>query len=154
MLDSNILDRLAAEPGLALCLGRLVRSGAIAVITTHIQMQELGTTPDENRRSKLMQVLRIITCKRIPTAAIIWGISAWGEASYASEESLRAIDEVVHKSISGKHIYDALIASTAILRTDALVTEEKRLRARIREAYPEYPVWSFDQFRHYLLTLN
>ena len=55
MLDSNIHDRLLADPDAPRRVGSLEYSGLIVLVTTHVQCDELSET-DEPKRSLLLKL--------------------------------------------------------------------------------------------------
>lgn len=103
MFDSNAYDAILAQ-GDAERLQTLVAAGALAVITTPVQEDELRRIADPVRRDRLLALFRAIGGTRIdPANAII------GDITY----------------LSG----DEKLAGVAVACCDALVTDDAALAA-------------------------
>jgi len=115
----------------------------IRLFVTHIQRDEIEaiSNPDKlERKQKLLQIFNNIEQEKIPTESAIYGVSKYGEAKYAREDTLI-------KELTGgkkKHVKDALIGETAIRRNIILVTDDQQLRDRVNTI--EGKAISFEQF--------
>jgi predicted nucleic acid-binding protein len=56
------------------------------------------------------------------------------------------------RSTTKKHTKDALIATTAEKYADALVTEDKRFASRFGKLCSACDIWSYVQFKQYVLN--
>lgn len=128
VVDSNAIDPLVDRPGAYEVMRSSVDRGQLEVLFTHITIEELAATPDEERRSRLL--LQLVGLGHlIPTGAFVLGFSRLGFARFGSD------DEAFEAFRSGNvgHTRDALIAATAQYEQCALLTGEKRLTNRARE---------------------
>jgi predicted nucleic acid-binding protein len=128
VFDSNAIDPLIDVPGAYETMRSAVDQGQLEVLFTHITIEELAATPDEDRRSRLLLQL-VALGHLVPTGALVLGYSRLGFARFGSD------DEALEAFRSGNvdHTRDALIASTAQYERCALVTDERRLTNRARE---------------------
>ncbi len=147
MLDSHVYDRVIATPGLPELIGRLHDAGKVVILRTHIQEDEIERTPDIVKRQRLQS----IAGTKIPTSGAVWDVSRWGEATYGDGAGDIKIGDVAGQS--GNHVEDALIAATAALAADALVTEDKRLSNRAKAANTKIALWNFATFEAHIRSL-
>lgn len=101
MLDTNIYDRIIARPGFVDRLNRAVESGAIEILRTRVQDEEIARIPDAAKRAAM---------RRVRSRLVPVGDDAWRGPHAPSE--------------------DAQIAASAAETADVLVSEDKELRAR------------------------
>ena len=134
MLDTNIFDRIVATWGLTREIRRLVKSGALTTLTTHIQEDELAKAPLW-KRVRFARVPRV----RVATSDFVIGHSRFDQARLGAGERLEEIRG------TAKHTNDGLIAATALAESAALITEERRLTLRASDA--GVTVWDFGRFR-------
>ena len=149
MFDTNIYNRIL--------------DGAIPIPTpnpdrtffaTHIQIDELANTKNEERRKRLLDVFKDVTAIKLPTESAVWGISKWDEAKFSDEvistESFvlgssrlgmaKLSDGTLYNSLlndlkaakpkekdQDANRRDALIAETSIKNKLILVTEDEAL---------------------------
>jgi hypothetical protein len=153
MFDSMIFDKLAAKPNLVDLLKGLVEDGAILVLTTHIQINELADIPDEEKRKKLSEIPLEITTEIVPTSGAIFGVSAYGYSTHGDARDAEiSIDDVMAGSPNDVH--DALISSTASVHADVLVTEDKGLTKKLKRLNHKsnLKVWDFDTLETFLTS--
>jgi hypothetical protein len=148
MLDSNIYDEIIATPGMTELLNELHQSGQIEIIKTHIQEDELEKIPDSDKRSRIMKV----PGTKVRTEGAIWNVSRWGQGTWGSGSGDIKIEDI-RKGIA-KHSEDALIATTAAVKADILVTNEKRLSKRIAASGSRIKVWNYADFQKYINTIK
>jgi len=139
VLDSQIYDLIVAVTGLANRLAVLRDAGALVILQTHVERDELSAMPDKEKRVAVLAVPVTL----VSTSGAVWGVSKFGEATWGGGEGDVKIDDV--RSDASNHVRDALIAATAAAAADALVTEDKRLASRVRAA-AAFPVWNFAEF--------
>jgi predicted nucleic acid-binding protein len=121
VLDSMIHDRLADDAVVLRLAQDLVEAGIVVLLTTHIQHDEISRIPDAQRVEQLLQV----PVERVPTFGAVFGVSAYGEATYGESDAF----ESLHRG-NPVHTEDALIAATAQYQSATLVTEDRTLTRR------------------------
>src|SRR5258707_8968351 len=83
MFDTNAFNRaLDADVDAA----ELLKRGALFV--THIQHDEISATKRTERLESLLRVFTSVDAERVPTAAAVWGVSKWDQASWGDEDGL------------------------------------------------------------------
>jgi predicted nucleic acid-binding protein len=117
-IDSNIFDKIVDEPGAFALVTRLVGRGAIELLVTHVQIDQIAATPNEGWWKKLLRVVPL--CRVVPTHGSIYGISKYGKARYTSEPVGRDIAAIQRRD----KVKDALIGATAKWDGATLVTED------------------------------
>jgi rRNA-processing protein FCF1 len=127
VVDANAIDPLVDLPGAYEVVRSSVDQRQLKVLFTHVTIDELTATPDEERRSRLLSLL-VDLGHLIPTGAFVLGFSRLNFARLSSDE------EAVEAFRSGRidHTRDALVAATAQFEQCALVTRDKRLTNRAR----------------------
>jgi predicted nucleic acid-binding protein len=105
-----------------------VDQGQLEVLFTHVTIDELAATPDEDRGSRLLLLL-VDLGHLIPTGAVVLDFSRLNFARLASDtEAVEAF-----RSDNIDHTRDAPVAVTAQHEHCALVTNDERLTNRGRE---------------------
>lgn len=123
------------------------------VFVTHVQLDEINNTKDEEKRKALLDVFQEATTGSVPTESLVlgasklggaklggdqivstesavWGVSKFGQSKWTSHVALyAAIKEKLDKVNNGKknNIQDALIAETAMKNKYILVTQDADL---------------------------
>ena len=140
-VDSNIADKLLADPDTASLLVALVPAGQASVSRTHIQADEVRATPEsvDGRRDKLLRAVVAAGSEQQPTAVFLLGVSKLCASCVSSDETAALYG--VLASGRASHINDAIIATTAAVRQEFLVTADRRLRCRA--IYQRIDCWSF-----------
>nr|WP_321409315.1 type II toxin-antitoxin system VapC family toxin [uncultured Carboxylicivirga sp.] len=121
MLDSNIFDDLVKREITTESFGN------VQLNVTHIQRDELEKCKDESWKQELISKLNVIDPDLMPTESLVLGYSRVGLAKLGDSglfEKLR-----VGKL---KNTNDALIAETAMKNDLLLVTNDKRLKKRVK----------------------
>jgi predicted nucleic acid-binding protein len=146
MLDSNIFDRLMdadVEVDVTGALRRAVEAGAVTLLVTHIQVDEiLDVSEDEDRRNLIHTLMRA-GIREIPTMGLYLDKSRLGHARLADEETYERINAYVGDNRA--ELDDALIAATAAFEGAVLVTEDRGFRARYQRHFPGLDVWDADR---------
>jgi predicted nucleic acid-binding protein len=124
LLDSNIFDKLADDSHALELTKRLVTAGRIALLTTHVQLDELIKVKDDTRLAELLSV----PAARVPTFGFVLDTSRLDMARVSGEQPL----EKLRGENREKYTNDALIAATAQYEGATLVTEDSTLRNRSR----------------------
>lgn len=147
MLDSMIYDEIVAKEGFSRLLEDAVKCGHVVILKTHIQDDQLADIPNECRREAVAKV----PGHKIPTSAAIWGVSKWNEACWGDSAGDIKISHI--QKGKPKHSADALIAVTAALHADVLVTHDVQLRKRVEVTGSNLKVWDFKEFCGFIESL-
>jgi hypothetical protein len=144
MLDSMVHDLVVADEALLTLLNAKVAAGALTLLSTHVQHDELSRIPDQQKRDSVLSV----PVTRTVTRGMIWDVSQWDECTWGDDEGAEILDHVMNGNIV--HAEDALIGATADAAADVLVTQERRLGNRLRAAGSQLPIWTFEEFAVWL----
>lgn len=165
MLDTNIYDKLRSDPEFLKTLIALQENGQLEIVKTHIQEDELAAAPFnlEMPSEKIATDAFILGTSRlgqarlgdgtgclketkVPTAGAIWGTSRWGDACWGDgSQSGMSVDDI--KTEAGNHIGDSLIAVTASNQADIFVTEDTRLRRKMKNCPAKCKVMDYSEFK-------
>jgi predicted nucleic acid-binding protein len=124
MLDTNVYDLIVARRGFTEHLNAAVEAGAIEILRTRVQDEEIARIPDAARRA----AMRKVRSRAIPTSEAAWTGLPKGHAP--SE--------------------DALIAATALESADVLVSEDRTLRSLVAG---RIEAWRFAELVAYVDSL-
>ena len=107
-----------------------------SLYVTHIQLNEIQATKREERRNQLLQTFHEVDKEAIATESAAWDVSEWDNSKWGSEKSLcqpiaKRLGELNKKKKNNTQ--DALIAETAIVNNQILVTNDKDLQDVISE---------------------
>ena len=141
MLDSNIFDKVVAQPDFVEPLTKCVD-----VYVTHVQHDEIRATPCSEKKERLEQAfVRLVQedsqspgAGQISTESAVWDVSRWDECKWPKDDNLLGSilgDIKPDKENPTRYknkIRDALIAETAIKNDLTLVTEDGRLKTRVK----------------------
>lgn len=96
---------------------------------THIQLDELEKTRDQNRRKMLLTIFKKIDQENIPTESLVLSVSKLGKAKLGDENGLykKIKLDLDEKEIKQNNKQDALIAKTTIKNGLILVTDDSDL---------------------------
>ncbi len=146
MLDTMIYDKIVETPGMLELVLRLVDRGEVEILATHIQQDELANDPDERRRAEVAKIPR----QEIPTSGAVWDTSKWDKATWGDgSEGGVSVNEI--RSEKRGHTHDALIATSASANADVLVTDDNRLKNRLKDSDAKCEIWTFEQFRSFVM---
>jgi hypothetical protein len=125
LLDTNIFNHILDGK---YELNRFVTCGGLHV--TYVQWHELDATRDVNRRESLLAVFSLVPHiqRQIETAVwgqFPWGGEPWGKKGPYYEKILKALNRKNNGRSSNPG--DALIAETALVAGDTLVTDDWHL---------------------------
>lgn len=85
MLDSNAFNALALDDDAREIVECAVAAGRLELVVTHVQIDEIDRTPDEERR----RALRTLTVgPQTNTAGIVWDVSRFDMANFATDDEL------------------------------------------------------------------
>lgn len=147
MLDTNAYDMIVERPGFMEKLNAAHDNGGLVILRTHIQEDELAAIPDPKKRAAVMEVAGT----KVATSGAVWDLSKWDEATWGDGAGDVRVGDVA--TTAGNHMEDALIASTAAVEADVLVTNERRLPKRIWLAGSKLEVWNVEKFAAYVERL-
>ena len=95
---------------------------------SHIQNDEIQSCRDEEKRKKLSLFMHKLRPILIATETFVFDISRFGEAKLGNGD--------IYSKIKGeniKHLEDALIGEVAIKNNFLLITNDRRLKAKVEE---------------------
>jgi predicted nucleic acid-binding protein len=127
VLDSNAVDPLIDLPGAYEAVQAAVDDGRLDVLYTHVTIDELASTRDPDRRSRLLSTVRTFG-RLVPTGAFALDVSRLGFARLTDD--VEAVEKLRSHNVA--HTRDALIAVTAAYENCALVTNEVRRLPLVR----------------------
>ncbi len=123
MLDSNAFDALALDDHVRVLVGSAVEAGALDLVVTHVQMDEVGKTPDPKRTALLR-----LTVSMTYTSGIVLDVSRLDMAAFSTPEEDVIFDAVTVGN--PRHNEDALILLTARRERIPVVTNDGSLTNR------------------------
>jgi hypothetical protein len=97
MIDTMIHDALVAHPEGKALLDRLTTPGEVALVTTHLQQDQLGGIPDDKKRN----LATAIKAHKLPTVAAVWDVSRWDEAEWGSTDTNTLVEALARNIIRG-----------------------------------------------------
>ena len=156
MLDSNVFDELLVRQDVAGKLRTLVEQGKVALLSTRVQREQLGETPDEAKRERLLELFDSLPLTPISTVGF-WDVDfRWDVNRWAAED----FDSVLRTPASGTkdgqpgHTADALIAHAARDGEAVLVTHESGPGGRMLKAPPRAGIetWHTSRFFAWVLA--
>ena len=130
MVDTSAFNRLAD--------GRLSRDQLPAdaeFVATHVQIDEINRTSDEERRGQLFLTFAQYAPEILPTETLVWGVSRWGQAKWGAGRFYESIKSALDAR-NGAHpnnIQDALIAEAALTNGYELVTADTDMAEVVKE---------------------
>lgn len=108
--------------------GALPSDGGFAI--THVQVDEINKTKDEERRARLLIIQASLHCLLLPTQSFVFDVSRFGHAKLSDGKlftSLRTeLDTLNGKKLN--NVRDALIAEAAIANGYTLLTADRDLK--------------------------
>ena len=129
MIDTMVFDALYDDQDGREAVLDAIRHGALRLLTTHVQEDQIAAIPDHARRKALQQLPRTV----VPSAVMVDGVTRTGRARVNGANPYARMRDV-------RHFQDSLIADATAARADLLVTDDRRLA---REAYDlGNDVWS------------
>ena len=104
--------------------------GKAKLYATHIQIDELKKTLNEERKAALLRMFEEIVNIRVSTESAVWGVSEWGQCKFTASDNLYgSIKSELGRANDSKpnNIQDSLIAETSIKNGFTLVTHDRDL---------------------------
>ncbi len=132
MLDTNVVDALLGSAALTGGLCDAVAAGEIELMVTHLQVDEIGETPNSRseRRDALRDALVRIPVEYMITYGCVIGRSRVGQSAIVDGAGEALLERL--RDTKSKHSEDALITSTAHRHGATLVTNDKGALSRAR----------------------
>jgi hypothetical protein len=130
LLDTHVIDTLVADAYFRRGLRRAVKTGAVVVVVTHLQIDEILAIPVEKvlHQDALLQELASLPVTRAPTCGGAWGRSRWGASTWMSAADGERLDSL--RDRNPQHTVDSVLILTARRENAALVTDDRGARAR------------------------
>ncbi|MBE2317240.1 hypothetical protein DVA67_014760 [Solirubrobacter sp. CPCC 204708] len=129
MIDTMVFDALHDDPDGRDAVLTAIREGALELLTTHVQEDQVAAIRDAVRRKALQRLPRTV----VPSSVVVEGVTRTGRARVKPDSQYARMRDV-------RHFQDSLIADATAARADLLVTDDRRLA---REAYEAgNDVWS------------
>ncbi len=125
MLDTCVFNWLAD--------GRIRRSdlpyGGLFALT-HVQLDEINKTKDEDRRARLFIIQTEMECALVPTETFVADVSRVGRTRQGAGEAYGKLktDLDAANGCRASNIQDALIAETAMVNGHTLITADRDLK--------------------------
>ncbi len=130
ILDTNIFNRLVDG---AIALADLPDGGHL--VATHIQIDEINSTKDLERRARLFLAFAQARPEIVPTETFVWDVSRWDQGKWSDGvlyEKLKVrLDELNRSKANNPH--DALIGEVAIINNFTLLTADRHLAQVVKE---------------------
>jgi predicted nucleic acid-binding protein len=130
VLDSNALDVLSNDPHLYRAAREAVKAGRLALLWTHVTIDELADIADCEKRGRLL-LLGASLAWVVPTGSFVIGYSRLDAARLADEEDSMGFEEFRRGNL--KQTADALIGATAVFEHAMLATRDDKLAKRAQE---------------------
>ena len=140
MFHTNIFDKMLGKEGPKIQIVELKDKRQIAILTTHIQIDELSATPDIVRRKRLLECASEI-CEFIPTMGSVLDVSRLGMARLNNGEEIERM-----RQGNSRKTQDALISATASSDANFLVTEDHSFATRVQKNLTNVQVLNFSEF--------
>jgi rRNA-processing protein FCF1 len=153
MIDTNIVHALSADPDTLAMLTKLLVSGTVQLLITHLQGDQLSKAPPHIRKTARTLDLTIIN-----TDGVVWDVSKLDRSDWADETTKKRMSRVQGmKKRSSKQWVDTLISVTATGGADVYVTNDKQVRNAVKRIVLEdglnLRVWNYAEFVGHIETL-
>lgn len=136
LLDNNAIDKLAKNIDL------VKNHTDIQFYVCRETVKEVSNNATYNPTNNITALLKI-GVKYVPNGLFILGYSRLdGESTFCSASTADAYRRILNKNCSNRA--DAMVAATAVSHNYVLLTDDKRLYAKMKKY--GYQVMSFDEF--------
>jgi hypothetical protein len=154
MIDTNIVNALSVDPDTLTMVTKLLASGRVQLLITHLQGDQLSKAPPHIRKAAKTLDLTIIN-----TDGVVWDVSKWDRSNWADEPTKKRLSRVLgKKKRSSKQWADTLISVTAAGRADVYVTNDKQARNAAKRVVMEddldLRVWNYAEFVGHMKMLD
>jgi hypothetical protein len=153
MIDTNIVHALSADPDTSAMVAKLLASGTVQLLITHLQGDQLSKAPPHIQKTAKTLDLTIIN-----TDGVVWDVSKRDLSDWADETTNKRISRVQGmKKHSSRQWADTLISVTAAGGADVYVTNDKQARNAAKRIVVEdglnLRVWNYAEFVGHIETL-
>ena len=114
-----VFDALHDDPDGRAAVLEAVRLGELALLTTHVQEDQVAAIRDAVRRKALQRLPRTV----VPSSVTVDGVARTGQARVNANSHYARMRDV-------RHFQDSLIADATAARADLLVTDDRASPAR------------------------
>lgn len=147
MLDTDAIVRLSESHATSLLVAQRVNEGAIEILTTHVQVDELVRVRDHEALARRLLVLLRVRARLVSTSIFVLDVNRLDLARLGSAEANAGYGRHLGDGTArGRHAEDAVIASTARAEDAALVTLNRRDRNRFKRGQPDLRLLDWDEF--------
>ena len=121
MVDTNVINWVVDGK-----IDRAALPGDVQFVATHIQIDEINRTSDEDRRARLFLVLTSTIRKLLPTESAVMDISRFDWCKMGDGVIYASIKNELDAKNGGRrnNIHDALISEAAIVNGFTLLTAD------------------------------
>ena len=151
MIDTNVVDALSSDPDTLSMVKRLQASGAIQLLITHLQEDELAKAPP-----RVCETAMTLDLIMLHTSGLVWDLSKWGRSDWPDATTKQQLGRVQGDKGKG-HWADTLMSVTAIGAADVFVTKDKdagnAARRIVAEDVLKLLVWDYADFVGHVETL-
>ena len=124
VVDTTIFNKLVDG---VIAMGDLPSNSQL--MATHVQIDELNNTKDNERRAQLFLKFVAVGTKIVPTESFVWDVSRWDHGKWSDGvlfEKLKGALDLLNKA-KPNNSHDALIAEVAIVNDYTLLTADLHL---------------------------
>jgi hypothetical protein len=151
IIETNIVGALFNDPGTVAIVARLQRSGAIRLLITHHEGDQMARASHHIRRT-----LQLLNPAIAVATGAIWNV--WGDQSSYSKTATeeRSVEGGNQRSL--EHWAKFMIALTAVSRVDVFATNDRDLRnaakQQVEKGSLKLQVWNYEEFVKQLKILD
>jgi hypothetical protein len=151
MIDTNVVDALSSDPDTLSMVKRLQASGAIQLLITHLQEDELAKAPP-----RVFETAKTLDLIMVQAGGLVWDVSKWDRSDWPDATSEQQLGRVQGDKGKG-HWADTLMSVTALGAADVFVTNDKDARNAARRIVAKdvlkLQVWDYADFVGHVETL-
>lgn len=133
-IAKGVLRNTSKTRELLEALKKLVRSGRIKVVYTHIQLDEISE--DEAETRVIQELFNELEAELLPTRIGVWGISRWDMSRWGGELEHHLYEKLRTPQSRERWLKDLIQALTTI-ELDIVVTNDRGVHHAIREIRKE-----------------
>jgi|SRR5689334_436219 predicted nucleic acid-binding protein len=151
IIDTNIVGALFNDPGTVAIVARLQRSGAIRLLITHREGDQMARESHHIRRT-----LQLLNPAIAVTSGKTWNVSEDHSSYGDTVPEERSMEQGNQRSF--EHWAKFMIALTAVSRVDVVVTNDRDLRnaakQEVQKGSFKLQVWNYEEFVKQLKILG
>jgi hypothetical protein len=153
MIDTNIVHALSADPDSLAMVTKLLESGTVQLLITHLQGAQLSKAPPHIRKTA-----RTLDLTMVNTDGVVCDVSKWDRSYWPDETTEKRMSRVQGmKKRSSKQWADTLISVTAAGGADVYVTNDKQARNAAKRMVVDgglnLRVWNYAELVGHIETL-